>query len=177
MPKALHHPPHIYLDDTWYMVTCAIREKRSLLRPQGYKDIVRDQLNALVIELKLRLAVWVILDNHYHILVKSRSGAQLPRFFQRLHGRTSFDLNGHDNARGRQVWHNYWDTCIRTEQDYWTRFNYIHHNPVKHGYVTVTEEWPHSSYHYYLEQNGKDWVADAFRQYPIIDFTDPEDDF
>jgi putative transposase len=177
MSKPIHHPPHIYLDNTWYMITSAIYQKRPLLRPEGYKDLIHDQLKTLVVEFGLRLAAWVILDNHYHILVKSSIGTVLPRFFGRLHGRTSFDLNGRDHTRGRQVWHNYWDTCIRTEADYWTRFNYIHHNPVKHGYVSLTENWPFSSYHYYLERKGKDWLMDASHWHPVIDFTDPKDDF
>ncbi len=177
MPQASHHPPHIYLDDTWYIVTSAVHERRCLLQPEGHKDLVRDQLKALVIKLGLRLSAWVILDNHYHILVKTRVGAELPRFFGQLHGRTSHDLNDRDNARGRQVWHNYWDTCIRTEANYWTRFNYIHHNPVKHGYVRQMENWPFSSCRHYLEHKGEEWLMDAFRRYPIVDFTDPADDF
>ena len=77
----------------------------------------------------------------------------------------------------------YWPTsaavndCIRTEADYWTRFNYIHHNPVKHGYVEQMEDWPFSSYRYYFENQGEEWLMDAFRQYPIIDFTDSDDAF
>jgi len=75
------------------------------------------------------------------------------------------------------VWHNYWDTGIRTEADYWARFNYIHHNPVKHGYVPRTEDWLYSSYRYYLERKGEEWMTDALRRYPIVDFTDLRDDF
>jgi putative transposase len=148
-----------------------------LLRPEGYKDLVRDQLKALVTEFGLRLAAWVILDNHYHILIKSHLGETLPRFFGRLHGRTSFEVNGCDRTRGRQVWHNYWDACIRTEADYWTRFNYIHHNAVKHSYVMRIEDWLFSSYRYYLDHKGQDWLDDVFRQYPTVDFTDLKDNF
>ncbi len=177
MSRSLHHPPHIYLDDTWYMITGSICQRQRLLQPEGYKDLVRDQPKALVTEFGLRLAAWVILDNHYHILTKSHDGETLPRFFGRLHGRTSFEINGRDGERGRQVWHNYWDTCVRTEADYWTRFNYIHHNPVKHGYVMSVEGWSFSSYRYYFDHKGQVWLDDVFRQHPIVDFTDPKDDF
>jgi putative transposase len=172
-----HHPPHVYLDNTWYFVTASIHRKHRLLQPAGHKDFVRDQLKASVAEFYVQLPAWVILDNHYHILGKSHVGQDLARLFGRLHGRTAFELNGRDGTRGRQVWHNYWDTCIRTEADYWTRFNYIHHNPVKHGYVGHMEDWLFSSYCYYLEHKGNDWLIDAFQQYPIVDFTDSDDDF
>jgi putative transposase len=172
-----HHPPHIYLDETWYMITSSVYQKHRYLSTNGYKDCVRDPLKTLIIKFGIHLTAWVILDNHYHILVKSKTGAAIPSFIGRLHGRSSFDINAMDNRRGRQVWHNYWDTCIRTEADYWTRFNYIHHNPVKHGYVDKMESWPFTSYQYYLEHKGEAWLMDAFYRYPIIDFSGPDDDF
>jgi putative transposase len=170
-----HHPPHIYLDDTWYVITSSVYGGRPLLQTGSHKALVRDQLNALVVEFKLALAAWAILDNHSHILIKSRTGPELNRFIGRWHGQTSFDLNKLDNTRERQIWHSFWDTCIRTEADYWTRFNYIHYNPIKHGYVSRLENWRWSSYRYYLELKGEEWLSDALERYPVIDFTDPND--
>jgi putative transposase len=172
-----HHPPHIFLDNAWYMVNASTHLRASLLMSPEHKGLVRDHLKTLVTEFKMHLTAWVILDNHYHILVKSNDGSKLPHFFKRLHGSTAFEINRLDALRGRQVWHNYWDTCIRTEKDYWTRFNYIHHNPVKHGYVTRMRDWPFSSYRWYLEHKGEEWLADAFARYPIKDFSDVRDDF
>ncbi len=172
-----HHPPHVYLDTTWYMVTASTCRREHLLRPAGHKELVRDQLKALLVEFNIRLTAWVILDNHYHLLVRLDRGASLPRFIARLHGRTSYDLNSLDGTRGRQVWHNYWDTCIRGEADYWRRFNYIHYNPVKHAYVRQAEDWCLSSYRYYLEHKGHEWLAHVAARYPVADFTDLYDDF
>jgi len=47
------------------------------------------------------------------LLLKTYRGHDLSRFFGRLHGRTSFQINGWDNTSGRQIGHNYGDTCIR----------------------------------------------------------------
>jgi len=171
-----HHPPHLYLDDTWYMITGSVFHRDRLLTTTRHKETVRDCLKELVIAFGFELAAWVILDNHYHILVRGRSGADVPRFVGRLHGRTSYEINNPDNARGRQVWHNYFDTCVRGERGYWVHFNYIHHNPVKHGYVATCGDWDFSSYGYYLRTKGEEWLADAFRRYPIVDFTYAEDE-
>ena len=70
----MHHPLHIYLDDTWYMITGAVHEKRRLLQPAGYKDLVQDQLKKLAVEFEFTLAAWVVLDNRYHILTTSHGG-------------------------------------------------------------------------------------------------------
>lgn len=171
-----HHPPHIFLNDTWYIVTAATLYSRGYLSTAQAKLYVIDKLNELVNAYSVVLRAWVVLDNHYHILFKSRQGKDLSRFFGQLHGATSRQINLWDATPGRQVWHNYWDTCIRTETDFWTRFNYIHHNPVKHGYVKRIEDWPYSSYHHYLQTKGQDWLDDCWQRYPVIDFL-KDDDF
>jgi putative transposase len=30
--------------------------------------------------------------------------------------------------------------------------DYIHYNPVKHGYVTSAKEWPHSTLNYWMQK-------------------------
>ena len=96
-------------------------------------------------------------------------------FLGQLHGGISRQLNLRDGVLGRQVWHNYWDTCIRTEADLWTRFNYVHHNPVKHGYAERPDQWPFSSYAFYLRTKGKEWLSDCWQRYPVIDILQGDD--
>lgn len=177
MSALSHHPPHVFLSHTWYMCTGSIYGRCRLLHPSGYKEVVRDKLKALVTRYGMCLRAWAIMDNHYHLLIKSRVGDDLTIFFRQLHGATAFQINSLDGQRGRQLWHNYWDTCIQTEADYWTRFNYIHHNPIKHHYTDRMEDWPLSSYSFYLRTKGEEWLGDVFRRYPIVDFTDSRDQF
>jgi putative transposase len=170
-----HHPPHLYIDDTWYMITASTINHAPFLKNDQVKVLVRDTFEALIQTFDISLLAWVILDNHYHLLLKMNIGRDVSRFISRLHGRTSRQMNLQNNAVGRQVWHNYWDTCIRTEAGMWTRFNYIHHNPVKHGYVHNLEDWPFSSYRIYLAEKGVEWLEDCWQTYPVIDFLN--DDF
>ncbi len=175
MPQTEHHPPHFFLDNTWYMITAHVHQQAKLLRSPEHKDIVRDCLRRLVSDFGLTIAAWGILDNHHHVLAKVKKGAELARAIRQWHGRAAHDLNELEGVRGRQVWHNYWDTCIRTERDFWVRFNYIHHNPVKHGYVQQPGDWAHSSYGYYRRAKGEDWLLSAWERYPVVDFTDPNE--
>ncbi len=57
------------------------------------------------------------------------------------------------------------------------RFNYIHQNAVKHGWVKNMGDYEFSTYKEYLEKNGTEWVEDCFEQYPIVDFTTEKDNF
>jgi len=46
------------------------------------------------------------------------------------------------------VWQRrYWEHLIVDETDYAKHVEYIHANPVKHGYVADMAEWPWSSFH------------------------------
>jgi putative transposase len=170
-----HHPPHIHADDTWYMITASTLNHAPLLTSVQAKAIVRDRLEDLVWNFGISLRAWVILDDHYHLLLKTKIGRDLAGFIGQLHGSTSRKLNLHDSVSGRQIWHNYWDTCIRTEPDLWTRFNYIHHNPVKHGYVRNSEDWLFSSYQDYLREKGAEWLQDCWQRHPVIDYLEGEE--
>jgi putative transposase len=56
--------------------------------------------------------------------------------------------------RERGLWQRrYWEHLIRDETDLERHVNYIHFNPVKHGYVDRAIDWPYSSIHRY-QRNG-----------------------
>ena len=48
------------------------------------------------------------------------------------------------------------------DADYAMRWNLIHFNPVKHGLVPRVCDWPHSSFHRFVERNElpNDWGGD-----------------
>ena len=50
------------------------------------------------------------------------------------------------------VWQKrFWDHVIRDERDLNNHFDYIHWNPVKHGYLQRPEDWAQSTYLFWLE--------------------------
>ena len=66
------------------------------------------------------------------------------------------------HKREQTIWqHRYWEHQIRDERDFERHCDYIHYNPVKHGLVTWVADWPHSSFHRFVE-NGvypTDWAG------------------
>ena len=44
----------------------------------------------------------------------------------------------------------FWEHMIRDEMDLERHIEYIHFNPVKHGYVNQVKDWPWSSFHRYV---------------------------
>jgi REP element-mobilizing transposase RayT len=54
--------------------------------------------------------------------------------------------------RERGIWQRrYWEHQIRDELDLAKHVDYIHNNPVKHGWVHNPEDWPHSTLHGYMK--------------------------
>jgi putative transposase len=159
------------------MLTASTYHKLPLLHTRSDKEIARQNLHSLVATFGYQLTAWVILNNHYHLLIKSRLGADLTRLVQQLHGKIAHSLNQLSGVTGRHIWQNYWDSFIRSEAGYWRCFNYIHFNPVKHEYVENMDEWEFSSYRYYLDKYGAGWLEDRFQLFPIKDYADARDKF
>ena len=55
----------------------------------------------------------------------------------------------------------FWEHQIRDLGDFERHVNYIHWNPVKHGYVKRVLDWPYSSFHRYLQRGDYpvDWAG------------------
>jgi putative transposase len=65
--------------------------------------------------------------------------------------------------REKGIWQRrYWEHAIRDDADFERHVDYIHFNPVKHGYVTRVVDWPHSSFHQFVERGelAADWGGD-----------------
>jgi putative transposase len=67
------------------------------------------------------------------------------------------------SKREKGIWQRrYWEHAIRDDEDFERHVNYIHFNPVKHGHVARVSDWPHSSFHRYVERGllAADWGGD-----------------
>jgi putative transposase len=171
-----HQPPHPVRGQELYLLTATCYDHRHHLHTPERRQTVLDMLFELFIQHGMILLAWVILTNHYHLLVEVTDFSLLGDIFRRVHGRTSHDWNREDNAPGRKVWYRYSDRAMRSEAHYYTTLNYIHFNPVKHDRVTSPYDWPWSSVHWYLEHKGREWLRDLWRRYPLRDYGKGWDD-
>jgi len=68
-----------------------------------------------------------------------------------------------ENRRERGLWQRrFWDHLLRDQDDYNLHVDYIHWNPVKHGWVKRVTDWPYSSFHRFVENGiySIDWRCD-----------------
>jgi len=115
-----------------------------------------------------QILAWVILDNHYHIMLEAPEEAgTLVNLIRDLHRIKGLWIKRKISIAKevKKVWYNYWDTCITYERSFLARFNYVHHNLVKHGYVKDASQYPFGSYYMLFRQQKDVWLRNEI-QYP-----------
>lgn len=114
----------------------------------------------------------VVLPDHLHCLWRlSPDDDDFPLRWRLIKARFSSRLEpGEYVSQSRQrkgergIWQRrYWEHVIRDERDFQRHLDYIHYNPVKHGYVQAAKDWPYSSFHRWVAQGvyPADWAASA----------------
>jgi putative transposase len=158
---APHNPPHWFQANTIYMLTASIYKSKHVINSPKRKIFWRDSFFEAAKLYGWHIIAWVVLDNHYHVMVESpKKALNLSKFIASYHKFTAMQWNDEDNISGRNVWWNYWDTCVRSEKDFNNRLQYIFWNPVKHGLVENPEDYPFSNYQEFLNQNnGFDFIG------------------
>lgn len=103
----------------------------------------------------------VVLPDHLHCVWRLPEGdsdyATRWRHIKSLFSR-SLPVAGAASRRAnrceRGIWQRrFWEHCIRDERDLLAHIEYVHFNPVKHGYVDDTRMWPYSTIHRYVPLN------------------------
>ena len=73
------------------------------------------------------------------------------------------EINKSRQRKGeRGIWQRrFWEHVIRDDVDYANHVDYIHYNPVKHGYVNRVVDWEYSSFHRWVEKGiyPSNWAA------------------
>ena len=166
-----HSPLHVESQNGRYMLTAACYEHHHIvgLNPKRLAEF-SNKLVEILEDRCVSLHAWCVLPNHYHALVLTRELPDLLAAIGQLHGRTSFQWNGEENKRGRKVWFNCAETGMKSDRHFWATLNYVHHNPVHHGYVQHWQDWPFSSGSAFLEQVGRDQAKALWKEYPIREY-------
>lgn len=108
------------------------------------------------------LAAAVVMPNHLHCIWtlpdgdadNARRWSQLKAAFSRRVPHEDVVSRRRIERRERGIWQpRFRERCISDENDFRTHVDYIHYNPVKHGFVARACDWPHSSF--------RRWVADG----------------
>lgn len=131
-----HRPAHVFVPGALYLVTAGTLHKQHLFHGNERLQLLQKELFASVEAHGWDLQAWALFSNHYHFIAQAPANAtSLRSILRRLHSATSRELNRMDKQHGKQVWFQFWDTCLTYEASYYARLNYVHNNAVHHGLV------------------------------------------
>jgi putative transposase len=158
-----HAPPHPFRGSGYYLITAANFEHAPIMQSSARRTEFESRLLAAIQSIQGEVFSWVILPNHYHILVDIDTLDLVSNALRLLHVGTAYEWNKADELTGqRKVWYKFTDRVIRDENHYFKTINYIHYNPIKHGYTSDLYTWPWSSFQMYYEDHGRDWMVEKW---------------
>jgi putative transposase len=164
------HYLRIKLDGGTFFFTVTLADRSSNLLVQEIR-LFREAYRTVQRRLKFTTAAICILPDHLHAiwslpegdvdyskrwnLIKGGFSRYLPASVIRSPSKIA--------KREKGIWQRrYWEHAIRDEADLVRHIDYIHFNPVKHGLVSRVCDWPHSSFHRFVERGDLplDWGGD-----------------
>ena len=145
----LHDRQNRTLTDEIDLLRTAFRET------QHHRPFV---INAIVILPEHLHSVWTLPPDDADYSGRWRS---IKSRFTRALRNKGRPLPRHANGEYALWQRRFWEHTLRNEQDLERHVNYIHYNPVKHGYVPTAAAWPYSSFHRYVKQGllPEDWAG------------------
>ena len=164
------------------LVTC--RRVPVLAHPELLRAL-REAMTRVRRELPFRVIAMVVLPDHLHCIWKLPEGdSDYPRRWSLIKRATSqLAMRAAPDGRAPSIqscaqrtlpsirrrresglWQRrYWEHQIRNDADLSAHVDYIHWNPVKHGYVGRPRDWPQSTVHRFTQRGliPADWGVEG----------------
>ena len=159
----------IFLDNYSYFLTIVTYQRNPILI--DHIELLRESFRYAKSKFDFAIDAIVVLPDHLHMICTLDEATHYPKiissikryFSQRCPEEAYAHLfqSASRKAKGYlPVWQKrYYEHTIRDERDFRARLEYIHYNPIKHGYVQRVSRWEYSSFDRYvaLGNYDKEW--------------------
>ena len=124
-------------------------------------DLLRQVIRKVKYSHPFNIYGWVVLPDHMHCVLQLPAGDSdfslrwrliKSGFSNSLPG-TEYRSTARRQRKERGIWQRrIWEHLIRGKAGFTGHMDYMHINPVKHGYVKQVSEWPYSTFHRHVGQ-------------------------
>jgi len=123
-------------------------------QPIFYSDADREQMRSLLGEnaaqFDVAIHAYVLMDNHFHLLLTPQDQAGLPKMMQAV-GRRYVRLFNDTHGRSGTLWEGrYKSALVQSERYLLACMVYLDLNPVRAGIVPRAQDYPWSSHAHYI---------------------------
>jgi putative transposase len=152
-----------------YFFTVALLERHRHLLTENISAL-RAAFRSVRQTRPFRIDAIVVLPDHLHCIWTLPTGdADFSTRWRLIKGRFAQAIPPEEPCSPRRVrkgergiWQRrFWEHVIRDEEDFAAHADYIHYNPVRHGWVERVADWPYSSFHRYVRAGiyPRHWAA------------------
>lgn len=142
-----------------FFFTVVTYDRRPILEGADARALLRSAYNDTLVRYQIESLALVVLPDHLHAIWVLAGGqtdyakcwSALKSNFTRAWlaaGGAEAQVTPSQEARGRRgVWQrNYWAHYLPTTTDFEQHLDYIHYNPVRHGYAACPHAWRFSTF-------------------------------
>ena len=124
----------------------SLLNREQLFADYRVAKIVHDSLQFFSERKEIRVFAYVIMPDHFHIVLELNAPLILPTWVRRFKTFTA-----HEIAGGKSIWMtSCWSELVVTEDFFYQKLEYIHKNPVRAGLCEQDEAYHWSSAREYL---------------------------
>ena len=149
----------MFVEGSSYFFTVVTHERRRVLTRASYLRKLREAFRQVMRTYPFTLDAIVVLPDHLHCIWTLPEGdADFSTRWRLLKRRFSVScvLPTHVQT-SKAIWQpRFWEHLIRDQDDFRRHLDYIHYNPVKHGYVNAPAQWAYSSFTRYAQRGWYD---------------------
>src|SRR5690242_1013943 len=128
-----------------YFITASTFEKAALLQTDRMAQLLLDVLFHYREQRRYLLHEFVIMPNHFHLLITPVVPVTLEKAIQFIKGGFSYRAK-HELSFAGEIWQtSFYDHRVRDAEEYGRFRHHIHMNPVRRGIVATPEEFEYSS--------------------------------
>jgi putative transposase len=150
----------LFIPGGTYFFTVNLQNRRKAILIEQIDDL-RASWREVELRRSFETIAAVVLPDHMHFVWRLPPEDQdfstrirlLKSSFTR---RQSERLKSRARKGERNIWQSrFWEHAIRNAKDLDAHINYIHFNPVKHGYASNPDEWPYSTWRSWKRELGR----------------------
>jgi putative transposase len=147
-----------YVSDSIYFITCVTQSREPLFLDLANLALLKTTLRNVKTYHPFGMRGYAFMPDHIHLLIFLPENADISTLLHSI--KRNFTVNykkEHHLTDPLQIWQRgFWDHVIQDERDFLNHLDYIHYNPVKHGVVTQTGDYPYTSFHEYVKRGWYD---------------------
>jgi len=131
----------IQKDGARYHISARVNNKEMLLESRKVKHLFEDVLVRAKTRFSFQLENFVIMGNHYHLILKPGKNVNLSRIMQWIMSVFAMTYNRLFNHCGHVWGSRFFSRILDSLQEYIKVFQYIDDNPQKAGLIENWQEW------------------------------------